>query len=668
MSIKMNRKRKVSPTGSASKKNKNRKDVDCEPDNSPFVDDINDLFGMGFISIEEVDYFDPKKHAEQEALKQQPQKQKISDQDQIPRDDSALKAGWTVSTVNPQSIKSSSKKTSKANTKGSKANTEASTKANTKANTEANTKANTNAITKPNTEANTKAKQSQTTKPKPKTVKIVSPIAPPEIGDDELMEWKRFNLELSLLQGLKSNGFMEPMPIQSAALDSLHLAGKRDILGSAPTGSGKTLAFALPLIDNILKCKPVGVTTGLIIVPTRELAVQIEKHMKAVSRFAPIRIATVVGGLSPEKQSRQLKECPDVIIATPGRLSELMEFDQDVRGMVSKVKFVILDEADRMVQVGHFKELDDILSRILKQDTTRQVLLFSATLIQSKDKESPFARLCKKLQLDKSAKTLAQLNFAGKPGQLQESFAACVSQEDKETVLFAFLKELKRENGLFGRVLLFANSIDTIRRIAHLMALLGIPNISLHAQMQQRQRLNNLDRFKSATECLLIASDVASRGIDIVGVDHVIHFHLPKSKETYVHRCGRTARANQSGTSLALVSPEERKLADACQLSAARPEIIQYIPNANDCRNYIIPILQLARNIEKTEHSDRSARSEINWAQKLADECELVLDEDNDPSYKKRQEQARQNPKDVAKDLERSKTKLKHLLDQFNQK
>ncbi len=268
--------------------------------------------------------------------------------------------------------------------------------------------------------------------------------------------------------------------------------------------------------------------------------------------------------------------------------------------------------------------------------------------------------------MSRGSKDLAQLNFAGKPTELQESFALCSSQEDKESVLFGFLRELKKENGRFGRILLFANSIDTIRRISHLLALLKIPTISLHAQMQQRQRLNNLDKFKACVECVMIASDVASRGIDITGVDHVIHFHLPKGKETYVHRCGRTARANQSGTSLALVAPEERKLAEMCELNCSRrPDVIQYTPDARDLRDFIIPVLILARRIEKTEHSMRSARSEINWAQKMADECELVLDEDNDPSFKKRQEQAGINPKALAREIENSKGKLDELLKRF---
>ena len=645
----MNRKRKSSASSKSSKKNNQSKrsknnQVDCDPDNAPFVDDINDLFEMGFVSIEEVDYFDPKKYAEEQERAASASDDKNFDI--TAREDSALKSGWTVSTVKNEKEKETTVKKPKEGKVEESQETE------------------------------NQVKQAQKPKPKnkkkQKTTENNVVIPAPEITESDLPDWKRFNLELAILQGLKQAGFTSPLPIQAAALDSLLIQDKKDILGSAPTGSGKTLAFGLPLLNHIIKSKNSennnSGTSGLIVVPTRELAVQIEKHLKNIARFAQIRIATIVGGLSQEKQTRQLRNKPDLIIATPGRLNELMEFDQEVRSLVVKVKFLILDEADRMIQVGHFKELEDILSRILKhQNDARQVLLFSATLVESRDKDSPFARLCKKLNLEKSAKNLAQLNFAGKPVNLQESFAICASQEDKEAVLLGFLKELKQENGLFGRVLLFANSIDTIRRIAHLMALLNVPNISLHAQMQQRQRLNNLDRFKVTNECLLIASDVAARGIDIIGVDHVIHFHLPKSKETYVHRCGRTARANFSGTSLALVAPEERKLADSCALNSTRPDVIQYTPNARETRDFIIPILKLARRIEKIEHSARSAKSEINWAQKLADECELVLDEDNDPSYKKRQEQAEQNPKALAKEIEVSKAKLAQLLEKFYQ-
>lgn len=625
----MNRKRK-SQGGNGNRKNSktakvydNPIDVDFDPDNVPFVDDINDLFKMGFVSIEEVDYFDPKKHAENdnESENNNDNDNESDNLNFIPeRENSAMKYGWTVSTIAKEETKPLDEKQ----------------------------------------KLQQKKKKSKKQKTKTASVPVVEA---PEISETDLTEWRRFNLELPLLQGLKQAGFHKPMPIQRAALEAILLNAKRDILGSAPTGSGKTLAFGLPLLNQILKGgEKDGGLCGLIIVPTRELAVQIEKHLKLVSRFTrKIRIATIVGGLSQEKQNRQLKGNPDLIIATPGRLNELMEFDQDVRGMITRVKFLILDEADRMVQVGHYKELDDILSRILKYpNDSRQILLFSATLVESRDTDSPFARLCKKLDLNRNSKDLEKLNFAGKPSELQESFASCSSQEDKEAVLFGFLRELKKENGRFGRILLFANSIDTIRKISHLLALLKIPTISLHAQMQQRQRLNNLDKFRASEECVMIASDVAARGIDITGIDHVIHFHLPKGKETYVHRCGRTARANLSGTSLALVSPEERKLSEVCSLR--RPEVIQYTPDARDMRDFIIPILKLARRIEKTEHSMRSAKSEINWAQKLADECELVLDEDNDPSYKKRQEQAKINPKAQAKELEIAKAKLDEML------
>ncbi len=345
----MNRKRKSQ--GKPSKQQQGSKNakiydnpIDFDPDNAPFVDDIDDLFKMGFASIEEIDYFDPKKDLtnEDDAEDFEDNAEDTCDSvDAVSREGAALKSGWTVST-------------------------------------------------KATTTKTVEAEKPKKKKAKKQKSEVTAPIlTAPEIYETDLVDWRRFNLELPLLQGLKQAGFDNPMPIQAAALEALLLSGKRDILGSAPTGSGKTLAFGLPLLNHILKNSSTGALNGLIVVPTRELALQIEKHFKAVARFARIKIATVVGGLSPEKQARQLKNRPDLIIATPGRLNELMEFDQDVRGMITRVKFLILDEADRMIQVGHFKELDDILSRILKTtNESRQILLFSATLVESRDKDS----------------------------------------------------------------------------------------------------------------------------------------------------------------------------------------------------------------------------------------------------------------------------------------
>lgn len=641
----------------ARKKNSTKRSAknveDFGTDGEPFVDDISELFNMGFVSIEEVDYFDPKKHQADSVPVTPTPTATISS-----HEESALQSGWTVSTT--KKCKVSANEPNKKNRKMVKM------------------ESNSEAVQKPADKPKPKQKKKQ-----PKQPNQTAPVEAPIVADNEFLEWKKFPLNSVLLSALKSATFDTPMPIQVATMDAVLRNGKRDILASAPTGSGKTLAFGLPLLNYIYNhrqsqsqapTKDPRRLSGLIIVPTRELAVQIEKHLKSVSRYPgadgyPVRIASVIGGLSLEKQTRQLENRPDIIIATPGRLSEVMEFDFAVRAMITGVKFLILDEADRMVQTGHYRELDGIISRILSSavsstDTDpRHVFLFSATLEKSRDKKAPFNQLCSRLSLDPKNSTLAILDLAGRPISLEESYALCASQDDKETVLFSFLLELRADNsGRFGRVLVFANSIDTIRRLTRLFGLLQIPTIALHAQMQQRQRLNNLDRFKAMDECLMLASDVAARGIDITGVDHVIHFHLPKSQETYVHRCGRTARANRSGCSLALVAPEERKLAESCSLTTRKDEVSQYIPDTENNRKRIIPALKLARRIEVIEHTERSARSEINWAQKTADDLGIILDEDNDPSYRKRQEQSEIDPKALAKELANAKQQLTRLL------
>lgn len=609
---------------------------------APFVDDIKDLFDMGFISIEEVDYFDPKT---EQTIKKKDKATEVEDSgfEFGNHEDFAMKSGWTVSTLKPENQnekRSESKKPQKNKQKNNPPQTKST----------------------PNT-------------------KPVTTVDIPSIGEDEMKEWKCFDLNQLLLQGLKAAGFLTPMPIQAAALRALLLEKKHDLLGSAPTGSGKTLAFALPILNDIIINSDNNNNNNtkngaLIIVPTRELAVQIEKHIKMVSTFVPpgkIRLATVIGGLSEAKQSRQLSHQPNVIIATPGRLKELMEFDQSVRAHIVSIKYLVLDEADRMVQVGHFQELETILTWISSdKSVTKQTFLFSATLNNAAKSSASdqLKRLCQKLGLNRNSSDLAYLNLAGRPATLQESYSLCSSQDDKESTLLEFLQALRSTNTdkSFGRILLFANSIDTLRRLSHLLGLCRIPCISIHAQMQQRQRLNNLDRFKATRECLLLASDVAARGIDIVGVDRVIHFQLPKNRDTYIHRCGRTARASYTGTSLALISPDERKLAESCGLIGSKneSEIIKYVPDQSSIHNLIIPILKLARSIERTEHSIRSARSEINWAQKMAEECELVLDEDNDPAFKKRQEHQQINQKALDRDVSAAKSKLEALLNNLN--
>ncbi len=655
-----------------------------EPDSSEFensdfeenTNEINRLFGMGFVSLEEVEAFDAKKFLAEEAgesdnggagfskkgsssnakviqKKHQDNQVNLSGRDEI-----AVKSGWTVSKhVKVESGKEGTPKKKPTKTK---------------------------------TQTQTQPQQ-----------------LPTVVEEGELSEWRQYGLHPLLLSGLKDANFNAPMPIQSSALKCLLLDRSKHLMASAPTGSGKTLSFGLPMLDFFYKkndtasvrkdstsdskdtasdmttlpqdtatlTKDTHRLTALVLVPTRELAIQIEKHLKAAAKYSPferrpVRIATIMGGMSSEKQDRQLSTQPDIVIATPGRLAEAMEFDFNTRDLICSAKFLVLDEADRMIQPGLFKELDDILSKILAKDIhERRILLFSATLVASKDKKSPFAKLLDRLNLDrcKGVKEVAVVDLAGRPSTLHEWQCPSPSQLDKEGLVLYFLQDLRKtsKTGKFGRVLMFVNAIETIRRLSPLFTLLEIPVFGLHAQIQQRQRLKNLDRFKSSDECLLIASDVAARGLDIQGIEHVIHYHLPKDQQTYVHRCGRTARASRIGSTLALFAPEERKLAERCGMLGGK--MARFSVDDSFISKFITPVVKLARKIETLQHTERATQSQVSWAQKAAEELGVELDEDNDPSWKQRLQHQAQglNDKRTKKEIDGAIKDLKFLLEEI---
>lgn len=609
--------------------------------------------------------------AEAEEAVEEPVKERKSEKAKPKR----IVNGWTVTEVSePQK----------------RVKVDAEVKTDTKTEAEAETKTEKTEKTEKKKQEQKDSKESQLSKEKQQPQKPVEQVVvPTPVGENELMEWRQFGLHDNLLSALKDGNFATPMPIQLATLKSLFTEKSRNLMASAPTGSGKTLAFGLPILDYIYKQPlvessnkqssvestedetPAHKLTALIIVPTRELAIQIERHLKLLAKYntnqnRKVRIATVIGGMSAEKQDRQLATRPDIVIATPGRLSEAMEFDFATRKMILATRFLVLDEADRLVQAGHFKELDEILEKICNTPRSdRQILLFSATLDASRDKKSPFVKLITRLQLDRTrgVKEVAVIDLAGRPSTLEEWQCPCPSQLEKDPLVWYFLEDLRKSDsqGKFGRVLMFVNAIEAIRRLQPLFTLLGIPVLGLHAQMQQRQRLKNLDRFKSADECLLIASDVAARGLDIQGIQHVIHYHLPKNKETYVHRCGRTARASKSGASLAIFAPEERGLAERCGLLGG---MARFSVDDAFIASKIMPAIKLARKIENLQHTDRSCRAQVTWAERAAEELGVILDEDNDPSLRYRQERERQGlqSKSVKKEIDLATKQLKSML------
>uniref|UniRef100_A0A0N5APZ7 ATP-dependent RNA helicase n=1 Tax=Syphacia muris TaxID=451379 RepID=A0A0N5APZ7_9BILA len=367
--------------------------------------------------------------------------------------------------------------------------------------------------------------------------------------------------------------FSTPTEIQSLVLPSA-VRDKLDILGAAETGSGKTLAFLIPLICRLLEIKP---TEGqkklkaLILAPTRELVVQIKKYLDIFLKYTEFKAVCVVGGLSQQKQERIIKHCPEVVVATPGRFWALCEMFQSDSYLSdwSFLRVLVIDETDRMTEKGHFQELENILDRIRKEaPAERQTLVFSATLtfvhlpphrlfvqqksITTKDK---LKQLISIIGLRPNRKVFDITKTTCTPEALVEAKMNCSNLLEKDTNVLYLLTRYK------GRTLIFTNSIDASRRLHGILSKVRYDGtiLMIHAKMIQKQRLVNLEKFSKTDNSVLIATDVAARGLDIPGIDHVIHYQVAKTAESYVHRSGRTARISQKGLAVMMVDPQDVK-------------------------------------------------------------------------------------------------------------
>eukprot|EP01138_Halocafeteria_seosinensis_P010186 gb/GECG01010403.1/.p1 GENE.gb/GECG01010403.1/~~gb/GECG01010403.1/.p1 ORF type:complete len:882 (+),score=149.46 gb/GECG01010403.1/:1-2646(+) len=528
------------------------------------------------------------------------------------------------------------------------------------------------------------------------STKDATNVLPPALQESlERVEngWSHITLHPHLKENLARSGFYDPTPIQEASIPTA-ITHYKDVLGAAETGSGKTLAYGLPIIHRLLQrrekmgmdtltdetgSKTKNVTArwttlpALIVTPTRELAVQVKKHLSAMAEGTYIRVEIIVGGLAMQKQERVLSNRPDIIVGTPGRLWELIRNGYPFLNDLPSLQFLVLDEADKLVERGHFVDLTNILEQINptsepgdedednvtmpkndaveseseehkireidpKKSWQRQTLLFSATLgmgtrktqedtamalLDAKLRDSgkkgsgdgkqgisknmrrklkkqvtqlsPVEAILQRVGIDKEPSIInvadessqftrdGQTHETGKeeeasyylrtgkealeggneeetaevkrvnlPAGLSLGKVAC-EQNAKNESLYHFL--------LFhrGKALIFVNTINSLRKVSTLLSVLKLKVYSLHAQMQQKQRLKNVDGFNSSEDGILVATDVAARGLDLSLVDIVIHYSLPHSAETFVHRSGRTARARRSGFAVALVGPEDQK-------------------------------------------------------------------------------------------------------------
>ncbi|XP_006133739.2 ATP-dependent RNA helicase DDX24 isoform X1 [Pelodiscus sinensis] len=409
---------------------------------------------------------------------------------------------------------------------------------------------------------------------------------------------------------------------------------------------------------------------GLVLTPTRELAVQVKHHIDAVAKFTGIKTAILVGGMAAQKQERVLNQKPEIVIATPGRLWELIKEKHPHLSNLRQLRCLVIDEADRMVERGHFLELSQLLEMLndSQYNPQRQTFVFSATLTLVH--QAPTRVLQKKYakKIDQKTKLemlMDKVGIRGKPKvidltrkeatveTLTETRIHC-DTDDKDYYLYYFLLQYP------GRTMVFANSIDCIKRLSALLTILDCNPLPLHANMHQKQRLKNLERFAERENCVLLTTDVAARGLDIPNVQHVIHYQVPRTSEIYVHRSGRTARAANEGLSLLLIGPDDVLNFKKIYKTLEKNEELPFFPVETKFMFAIKERVNLARQIEKVEYYNSRAKQHNSWFQQAAEALEIDLDDDDLIGGRSNEQEESQKQKM----LKGMKKQLKHLLSQ----
>jgi ATP-dependent RNA helicase RhlE len=348
------------------------------------------------------------------------------------------------------------------------------------------------------------------------------------------VEFSEFGLDASLLKAVAELGFTRPTPIQEQSIPA-GMAG-RDLLAAAMTGSGKTAAFLLPILHRLLG-KPRGTTRCLILTPTRELAAQIHEHLELLAKFTKLTGASIFGGVAMGPQERAFRSGVDVLIATPGRLLDHL---RNPYARLDKLEVLVLDEADRMLDMGFLPDVRRVLAQLPKQ---RQTLFYSATM------PGEIQKLSKEMLKDPVAFNIERKAAPAK-GITQVVYP--VPQQVKGALL---LELLKRDE--IGNVIVFTRTKHRTNRLSEYLEKHGVPNARMHGNRSQSQRTDALAGFKDGTIRVLCATDIVARGIDVEQLQHVVNFDVPHMPEDYIHRVGRTARADAVGEAFTFVCPEE---------------------------------------------------------------------------------------------------------------
>lgn len=520
---------------------------------------------------------------------------------------------------------------------------------------------------------------------------VFAALQQPLSTDAKLPEWEALGLTTYLLSALGSLGFKSPTEIQKQAIPKA-LNGK-DVVGKATTGSGKTLAYGLPILESLAAqlgsgAEPTHIS-GLVFCPTRELAHQVVDHINAAAVHIPTEhtVVSVTGGLSIQKQERLLAKNPGVVVATPGRFLEVVEKNPELAKAMAQTDFLVLDEADRLLQDGHFDEFERILDLLRKTRTGRrwQTLVFSATF--SRELFGKLAKPGARRQSSEGSDILELLNdkvkFRGKPelcdanpkeivsGQVREAMVECGATE-RDLYLYYFLLNYE------GLTLVFANSVDSVRRLVPFLTNLGVPAVALHLAMIQKQRLRAVEKFaafsKAGKSTVLVATDVAARGLDIPNIDHVAHYHLPRLADVYVHRLGRTARAGKAGVAVMLCSPQEasgplkklrRLVAAEASSGGKHSHDVELIPVDLDVVQQIRERVRLAAKLADASVTQTATRKELLWITQAAEDLGIdnLLDLEGFEDDVLKKQRRRKEGKALGKDEQHAmRQALKQLL------
>lgn len=367
------------------------------------------------------------------------------------------------------------------------------------------------------------------------------------------MTFNDFNLSSAILKALEEKGYKNPTPIQQQAI--LPIISGKDVLGSAQTGTGKTAAFCIPLLENLNRKKSPAIRS-LILAPTRELAIQVHESLKFYGKHLPIKSTVIFGGVPQSAQVKEIRRGVDILVATPGRLLDLMG-----QGIFSlkNLEVLVLDEADRMLDMGFIHDIKKLLKVI---PASRQNIFFSATMpAEVQDLANSILR---------NPVRIAMENTSTKP--LINQSVYYVKRESKRALLKHVIAEHKMQN-----VIVFARTKHGADKISKDLNKSGITAEAFHGDKSQNARQRALANFKRNMTKVLVATDIAARGIDIVDLPFVINYELPESAETYTHRIGRTGRAGQKGWALSFCDKEEREqLSSIKRISSNKLTVIEH--------------------------------------------------------------------------------------------